>query len=495
MRTNRERTSKPRVSVSIVAALVVLGTLGTVVLITAGAAQAASASSAKDPCAITVSTENLADNAVQTAINAYQGTGKTVCVGAGIFPEQLTISGSLTLKGAGDAKTTIEPNEPLTLNTYDYDASGGATSEPAAAIILVEGSSGDPTTGVTGVTIEDLEVNGVKGQSTFTSCSDGYFGVDFQASSGTLTSSTVTGIELPPADFGCQPGVGVYAYNGWFNYAGSNNVPDSVTISHTTVRAYDKNGITCDDPEETCTIASDTITGIGPTNLIGQNGIQVAFGGTASVTQDTVSGNVYVGSGSTNNWYGTGYSASGVLMYDPGTSTTVSDNTIELNQMGVIYYADGLTGYGYPGPTTVTISHNTIKESNGYGIVANGAPGGGDTVYIQSNTVDNEQTLNPTVYGAPGILVDTGTFKVTSNLIEGSSNATSEPVCGPGTSTGACTSGPSTQSLSTAAIQGASESSSNTTYLYIKGNSYSDNYERLATLGVNGGAVNVEEVS
>ena len=88
-----------------------------------------------------------------------------ICIGPGTFTEQLTINSSYTvLKGAGSGQTIIEPNAPLTLNTHDYNQLRGNTTESAAAIILVEGPSRDPTTGISGVTIENLEVNGSDGQ-------------------------------------------------------------------------------------------------------------------------------------------------------------------------------------------------------------------------------------------------------------------------------------------------------------------------------------------
>ena len=454
-------------------------------------------------CSVTVHTENGADDAIQTAINTYPGG--TICIGAGTFPEQLTITNSNTiLKGAGASKTIIEPNTPLVLNTVDYDSNGAAT--PAAAIILVEGNSGTPTSGVTGVTIEDLQVNGLSGQNSFSSCSDNYFGVDFQASSGTLTSAAVNDIALPTLDYGCQDGLAVYAYNGWFNYAGSNYEPDTVTISHTTLSGYDKNGITCDDPDETCVVSSDTVTGIGPTPLIADNGIQIAFGALGTVSANTVDANgVYTGnngcSGSDQSAYDvcSDNEGAGILLYDAATGSTVSSNSLSLNEYGIDSFADGNTSLGYSGPVSTTISHNTVDSSVAYGIVAEGAPGSADSATITSNTINNKESLNSMVWGAPGILVDTGSFTVSDNTIEGTSvasgasNGASQTVCGP-TDFSSCTSGPTTQSLPTAAIQAASENISNVTYLYLGSNSYSDNAYKFATLGVDGGSVDAVEV-
>ncbi len=447
-------------------------------------------------CSVVVKKENQADNAVQSAINTYPGG--TICLDKGSFPEQLVISASgTTLKGVGDAKTIIDPSS-LVANTYDYDS-----GLPAAAIILVEGPSGTPTSGVMGVTVENLQVNGVAGQSFFTGCGQNYIGVDFQASSGTLSDANVTGIELPPALFGCQDGLGVYAYNGYYSYAGSNNVPDTVTISHTLVNQYDKNGITCDDPQETCQLTSDTVTGLGAIDTIAQNGIQIAYGAEATLSSNHVSGNgVYTGPGGCsgdvqgNNENCTGNEGAGILLYDAASGTTVLSNTVSLCEFGIYSYDDGNAANGYAGPETITIDSNKVDSSLAYGIVAVGAPGGGDTIRIGLNTVDNEASENPTsgVWGAPGILVDTGNFTLWNDKIEGSSTATgssngaSQEVCGPANVAYYCA---SAQNISTAAIQGTSESASNPTLISLSGIVYKQDSNELATLGVLGGAVTV----
>jgi hypothetical protein len=476
LRTNKARTQAP-----IVAVLVVLGALGTMGLITVGSAHAASTALTKDPCSVTVFTENLANNAVQTAINTYPGG--TICLGAGTFPEQLTISSSgTTLKGAGATMTFLAPTS-VAENTYDDDLGVQLGSTGMYAIILV----GTPClpgpcsslTQVTGVTVEGLTINGALSSSSLTVCGNtpqAFVGVDFQDSSGTLTSAKVVNIAT---SYPCNPESAVYATNGWF-YTGT-PVANTITVSHSTMSGYMKNGISCDDPWESCSIVSNTVTGSGPNPNIAQNGIQVAFGAFGTVTSNTISGNDCTWSGCGNDYY-TATQATGILLYDPATGTTVSSNTATLNQVGILFVNDGSLG-----AVSVTISHNTVKESYAYGIVANGAPGGSDKVTIHANTVNNKESLNPSIWGAPGILVDTGTFHVTGNNIYGSSTAL-------GSSNGASQSD-APGSLATSAIQGASESSTSLTTLYISGNSYSGDSFRLVTLGEGGGSVNVEEAS
>ncbi len=484
---------------TVVLAVAVLAALAGAAMLAAAVVTApafANLTAAGSGCTVTVDHENGGDNAIQTAINSYPGG--TICVGSGSFPEQLTIESSgTTLKGAGDAKTIIDPGS-LALNTYDFDS-----GYPAAAIILVAGSSGTPATGVTGVTVEDLEVNGGPGQNSLpgNDCALNFLGVDFQASSGTLTSANVTGIQEPASDFGCQGGLAVYAYNGYFTYEGANHVPDSVTISHTLISAYDKNGITCDDPEESCTISSNTVTGIGANTLIAQNGIQVAWGAYASLSHNTVTQNgVYTGpngctgSAQGNNLDCAGNEGAGILLYIAATGTTVTSNTVSLCQYGIAVEDAAVASDGYAGPASITVNSNTVESSVAYGIAAEMAPG--DTVLITSNTVNNEATENPTsgIWGAPGILVDTGNFTISSDKVYGSStgnggsNGASQQVCGPSGNFYACT--PS-ENITTAAIQGTSENGSYQTNVTVSGVQFEVDNDDIATLGVLGGAVNI----
>jgi len=313
------------------------------------------------PCTVTVSKENSGKDALQTVLDAVPANS-VVCVAAGTWPEQVTISTpGLTLRGVGNGTggTILEPTT-LTLNTYDYDSSAGATGTPTAAIILIEGTSGDPTTGVTGVTIENLQVNGLAGatSSVFSGCSDGFVGVDFQASSGTIFGTTVTRIELPSGLFGCQQGLAVYAYDGHFNYPGA-NAPDAVAITNSTVSAYDKNGVTCDDLGVTCTITNDRVTGIGPTTSIAQNGIQVAYGASATATLNRVTGNAYTPTNNVNYFSANeGNAACGILAFDAGNTVVIDSNVLSGNTQGI----------SVVGTPTSTVSANTVREADAYGI-------------------------------------------------------------------------------------------------------------------------------
>ncbi len=456
---NRE-TSTPwvRTFAAALAAVVVAAILASI--------GAVGGANAVNTCNITVNSENLANNAVQTAINSAN-PGWTVCVGAGSFPEQLTISTpDLTLRGAGPGLTFINPSS-VSSNAINWDYSG-SPQFPVDAIILVENTSG--------VTVRSLAVNGSAAASSITSCSPGFIGIDYQNSSGTITSVNVKNVQLAPSLLGCQSQLGIFAYTGYFTtgFVPSPNLV--VTVSKSTVTAYGKNGITCHDPGVVCNIVSDTTVGIGGTSAIAQNGIEVAFGAVGHVNSDKVSADNYTGSGSTLDWYGTGYQASGILLYDPGSGTTVFHSTVSQCPMGIVEFEFT--------PGSVFILSNSVSGYLGYGIVVNGAPG--STALIANNTVNGLLT------GAPGILVDNGTFNVSGNVIShasaAGSNGASQVVCGAGSFL-SCT--PSL-SIRTAGIQAVSEGSGGPTDVTLFQNTFKVDNLSLATLAMPTGSVTTQ---
>lgn len=444
-------------------------------------------------CAAVVTHENGANDAIQLAINA--NPGKVICVRAGVFPEQVTISAPGTvLRGAGASRTILEPTAPLQFNTVDYDSASSignlSSTTPTAAIVLVANT--------TGALIEDVGVNGTAGTATFTSCAQDYDGVDFQNSSGSLVSSSVTGVELPGNLFGCQPGLGIYAYDGYFFTGQVPSPARQVTVRETTVTQYDKNGITCDDPGLTCTLASDLVTGLGPNASVAQNGIQIGFGALGQLLSDRVSANVYDGPLATNDWYASGATSAGILFYDAASGTTVTNGRLVRNQIGIASYDDGVAANGYAGPQSLTILGTSIVSSSAYGIVLNGAPGGADSAVVHGTSINNLHGPDPSVWGAPAILVDTGHFSIYGNVFGGSSraagasNGASQIVCGTeanGSVGEPILSCPTNTSVATATIEGVSEAPGNPTVISVYNNVYISDPNRLSTLSVLGGTV------
>jgi parallel beta-helix repeat protein len=277
-------------------------------------------------------------------------SGDTIMVGPGTYPEQLTITESLTLEGAGS--TTIIAPTSMTSTTTGLIS--GSTYYP---IILAKG----PATGtLSNVNIENLKVDGAGVGAAFGS--SGFFGIVYQDASGTISGTTITNINCNPLN-GDQSGNAIYVQTN-----GTTGI-STVTIENNIISNYQKGGIICNEAGTTCIVTGNTVTGIGPTTLIAQNGIQIGFGATATVENNTVSGNSYTGTntGGTGgeNYFQNDALACGILLYDANPSTVVSNNTASSNDIGICAVNDTP-----PTPSTpIVVSDNTLLNNYGYGVV------------------------------------------------------------------------------------------------------------------------------
>jgi hypothetical protein len=114
-------------------------------------------------------------------------------------------------------------------------------------------------------------------------------GILLDGAGGSINNNTVTGVRQGAS--GCQEGNSIEVRNAPFATGGTDRI---VTISGNVVSSYQKTGILANG-SVAATITGNTVTGAGPVGYIAQNGIQVGFGATATVKNNTVSGNSYTG--------------------------------------------------------------------------------------------------------------------------------------------------------------------------------------------------------
>ena len=126
-------------------------------------------------------------------------------------------------------------------------------------------------------------------------------GIMLEGASGMISGNNVHGVRQGLS--GCQEGNAIEVRNEPFSTGGADL---SITIKNNVVSDYQKNGITANG-SVAANITGNTVTGDGPISYIAQNGIQVAFGGTAVVKNNAVTG----------NWYSpTDTEACGILAYE-----------------------------------------------------------------------------------------------------------------------------------------------------------------------------------
>src|SRR5579863_4660718 len=263
---------------------------------------------------------------IQQAVNAA-ASGATIEICPGTYPEQVLIrTAALTLQGVTSssgqqAAIIVPPMGGVVANTHDFDNS----NLPIAAQILVQNTFA--------VTLEDLVVDGAG--NGLSGCGTDIDGILFQYASGTVSNVATRNQTLPPADYGCQDGEGRYVQT-------LSGFTSTVTIQNSSVHDYQKDGITGNDLGTTLTVTSNIVRGWGPSSAIAQNGIQLGFGATGTITSNTVIDDVYTGPA---------YGASGILLYDTleNSGISVSGNTIGGTQYPVALVTDesfGSSQYG-----------------------------------------------------------------------------------------------------------------------------------------------------
>ncbi len=306
---------------------------------------------------------------IQAAVNAANPAGgDTILINPATYTEQVTISKSLTLQGNG-AGAIIQAPAVLTSDlgqTALVEIGGSATVNltaltlegpgPSAGIYVVGGA----TANVTGTTIDKMRNNPLDG---------------VQTGRGILVGST------------SQSQVG------------------HATITGCTITEYQKGGIVTGGNGTTVTISGNTITGVGPTPLIAQNGIQISPGTTtAVVSNNTVSGNQFTGMTSGPDPT-TDVQSAGILNFID--SSSITGNTVFGNDLGIFSTNSGTTSTGSTisgnimqsnrfegivlGEGTATVSNNTITGNNiGVAVLASS----GETTNAVGTLVSNNITNN-----------------------------------------------------------------------------------------------------
>jgi hypothetical protein len=294
---------------------------------------------------------------IQEAVNAVSTVpGAIVKVCPNTYAEQVNISSKLTLEGVTGttAAIIVPPASGLVQNGMDINGN------PVAAQIFVAAGNGNT------VTVERLTVDGTG--NNLAGCGAPTFnGIYFQNTPGTISYNTVRNqYQTDYADYGgCQNGLAI-------NVESSTDSP-AITISNNSVHAYQKNGITAsgDAPATanapSVAIKDNYIVGLGSTAMnwqpgggAAENGVQIGFGASGSVSSNIVNDNIW-GPDTFSQPYN---AASGILVF-ASNGITVSSNYIGSAQFGIAIDTDG-SGFcsGANGAVSCGTANNTSVTSN-----------------------------------------------------------------------------------------------------------------------------------
>ena len=307
-------------------------------------------------------------SSVQAAVDAV-GAG-TVDVCPGTYTEQVSIGGPVKLTAVGGIGTaTLAMPASAGDSTSSCDTKEGLEQRDEVSIC---------TSGT--VTMTGIDVQAVIPLST---CAGGLNGI-FVGGGGTLVANgvAVDGASTSLNDYkGCQHGVAIEVGSKTPAEVGHARLKD-VTVS-----GYEKNGPTVKSPGSTMSIQDSTVTGEGPSPYIAQNGIEVAWGGQATVKSSTVTGNEcsipgVCGAEATQS--------SGVLFYEAAPGSAVSGSNVTENDMGV-YYGSGRATV--PSTPEVAISKDVLRSNRYEGVLLEEG-----RAALKSDTIDGSGRVGIDLY-------------------------------------------------------------------------------------------------
>jgi hypothetical protein len=294
---------------------------------------------------------------IQDAVDhAHDNDTITVC--AGTYTEQVVIPA--TLSG-------------LTLSAASKDAVIKDTPDhPSQSKAIVEVAGAHDIT-ITGFTIEGPCV--YHGQGCI-----GY-GVEVDnGGSATVDSNDIKDIRDDPLT-GNQNGWAIGAIGG------------SVTATSNTIEGYQKAGIKMTGDGTVDTITGNTIVGAGDIGTIGQNGITISSGASATVSGNNVSNNGFTG---------TSNSVAGIIDNGSTGAVTIENNTLTHNENNVWVYGVG-------SDAKVIVRGNTahrgqigiiVEDSHGVQVVGNTTEGQANFgLYAAEDPTYHENTSGNTFDG------------------------------------------------------------------------------------------------
>lgn len=272
-----------------------------------------------------------------SAAVAAAATGDTIEICAGTYAEQITIIKSLTLKAAAGAGVTVIP--PAIVITLKEIIAGGGVGRVIVAplITAMVRVSGPVSVTIEGMTISGLTVVELPFVTTIVAGTG--IQVDGEASV-TIRNNVIH-------DNGVGIRVGRFA----------ENARGTATIEGNIIYGYLKAGIVASNFGSSATITNNRIVGSGPTSAIGQNGIEVADGATATIRGNQLQDNFYLNpppppspsalcptptEPSASAGGCVGISATGILFFKAGSivdqGALGSQNTFSGNQTNVMIF-------------------------------------------------------------------------------------------------------------------------------------------------------------
>jgi len=318
---------------------------------------------------------------------AAAAPGDTIAVQPGTYREQVTVP-------AGKDNLTIESIKPQKAIIAAPQSLTGSND-----IVLINGAHN--------VTLEGFTITGPSNNILA--------GVHIDnGGSGSVLDNHITQITFNPFN-GVQTGIGVLVTRG----------STALGIDDNQIDHYQKGGIVIDGAGTSARdIGNNEVKGVGPTDVIAQNGIQVSRGASAFIHDNDVRGNIYTGT--------LDAASSGIILVSPG-AVTVTGNQVRDNDYGI--YVSGATN---PVLTNNKVSRSTldgidlVDGTTGALVRGNESRDNGlDGIFVDAtsihNTITGNNFRNNGQFDADDESTGNGTAGTGNTWTNNSGNASSPP--------------------------------------------------------------------
>jgi hypothetical protein len=373
-------------------------------------------------------------SSIQAAVDAA-APGQQIFVCAGTYVGQLQITTSVRITAVG-AVTVALPASPAAATT-SCDTAMAAGNPPGEQDQDAISICGQIAVSLTGLTVSAAWASGT--------CDDALYGI-VVGGGATLSfeHSSISAAGAVPLN-GCQGGVGIEAGDS----LASPPQTGHLVVVNSAVAGYQKSGIVIDGAGSGGDLTGATVTGIGATTQIAQNGVQVSDGAAAVIDHSRITGDecsypVVCGpDGLTQT------QSAGVLIYETDAPVTVSNSELSGNDIGVYYLANPAAKR--PARPTAVISgdrfdgnrYEAIQLDQGSALVQDSVLTGGNVgvqalqyagqtfginsvvtgVTVRDMSVATVQVLSDQATGdQPGVLVVAGSQIRTGPVLNNSSN-------------------------------------------------------------------------
>lgn len=248
---------------------------------------------------------------------AVANAGDEIRVCPGVYPEQVTITKSVTIRGEnfGSRRAVIKPAAlPATLPSL-------WSTNPITAAVLVDTKF---------IRMSDVDID--LSDNTLAACSPALAGLYLRNTSGRIERVEVYDTRLASRP-DCESGVGVFIESGPTEFVLGKPINGTARVSLRGVKFenYQKAGLAAHGPRTILVIVDASATaGVGPVGGAVANGYEFAFGARGKLVDSTAEGHTTAVPGRL---------AAGVLGFELG-KTKIRRDTFTDNQVGVFVVGD-----------------------------------------------------------------------------------------------------------------------------------------------------------